>query len=521
MSETIWVLIPPAVTILLAVITKEVYMSLGIGIFVGCAMFNEFDILPAVNTMFSIMYEKIGAHAYVLIFLVLLGILVEEISCSSAARAYGEWVRRLAKGKRSVLFPTMGLGVLIFIDDYFNCITVGSAMRRITDQFGVTRAKLAYIIDSTAAPICVTAPISTWAAAVSSTLPASSESVGYSLFLRTIPFNIYAWLSLIFMACIIWSGRDYFTMAAYERNGSWRAELAEYDPEEDDLVSGEGTLPDLLCPIFVLIISCIACILYTGGYRVGMPIFHAISVSEPTKGLAMGTFIALIFTVGFYIARHVLSYKQISECLTMGFVNMTSSIFILCLTWTLSGICGEGYLDLGSYISHNIGRLAYLPSLFPALFFVAAFALSITTGTSWGTFGILIPIALSLAPSGNETTLILSVSAILAGAVGGDHVSPLSSTTILSSASAQCRHVDHVNTQIPYVAVVAACSFIGYLAAGFSGSGWIGSAAGLAALAAAVLYMRKGTPYSNGGEDMFRRMEMRDPNDMSSHEDNA
>lgn len=508
LSDTIWVLIPLAVTMLMAILTKEVYMSLGIGIFAGCAMYNEFSILPTLDTMFSILYDSIGTHAYVLIFLVLLGILVEEISCSSAARAYEEWAARVSHGKRSILFSTMGLGILIFIDDYFNCVTVGNAMRRITDRFSVTRAKLAYIIDATAAPVCVIAPVSTWAAAVSATLPSHSESEGFSLFLRTIPFNFYAWLTLLFMVFIIWSGKDYFTMATYEKDGRWRAELAEYDDEDDDLVSGEGSLSDLIWPILVLIVSSISCILYTGGYHIGMPLLEAISQSEPVKGLAMGTCLALIFTILFYFIRHVLSYKQICECLTMGFVNMTASIFVLCLTWTLAGICGTDYLNLGSYISRHIGQVPYLSSILPALFFITAFGLSITTGTSWGTFGILIPVALSTVPAGSDNALILSVSAILAGAVGGDHVSPISSTTILASASAQCRHIDHVNTQIPYVAVVAACCTLGYLIAGIFDDGWIGAAAGLTALAAAALYMNH-VP-TTAGKDIFRRIEMKD-----------
>lgn len=493
LAETSWALVPPLVTILLALTTKEVYMSLGIGIFAGALMYTDFQWLHAVDTLFTIMFDKIGTHAYVLIFLVLLGILVEVISCSGAAKAYGEWAVKAIHGKRSALFVTMVLGILIFIDDYFNCVTVGTVMRPVTDKFHITRAKLAYIIDATAAPVCIIAPISSWAAAVSSALPSSTDTDGFTLFLQTIPFNLYPWLTLLFMVLLIWRGKDYFTMAAYEKSHKGASDIPEEyemeaDEEEDESV-GNGKIIDLLLPIGILILSCIYCMLYTGGIHEGRPLWEALSESEPAKSLVMGTFLTLLFTMLFYLSRRVLDYKRFCECLTMGFIDMTSAIFILCLAWTLAGICGDEYLNLGGFVGNVISDNVQMAMFLPSLFFLASIGLSFATGTSWGTFGILIPIVVSVVGMENSMLLTTTVSAVLAGAVGGDHVSPLSDTTILASAGAQCHHIDHVSTQIPYVIVVSVCCFLGYLAAGFTENGWIGMVTGIAALLIAFGWM--------------------------------
>lgn len=487
MAETAWALIPPIITIALALLSKEVYMSLGIGIFVGAFMYCDFDFLQAVDTMFNIMAAAVGGNVHILVFLVLLGILVEAISSSGAARAYGEWAARVIQGKRSALSVTVILGVLIFIDDYFNCLTVGTVMRPVTDKFKITRAKLAYIIDATAAPVCIIAPVSSWAAAVASSLPESSTIDGFSLFLQTIPFNIYAWLTILFMLLLIWRGRDYFTMAAYEAKSHGELIIAEeYRQSENKLgESGNGKIIDLILPLAVLIGCCIFGLLYTGGIMEGKSIPTAFADCEAARGLVIGSFIALIFTFCFYIPRGVLSFSRFCKCLTMGFVDMTSAIFILCLAWTLSAVCGEEYLNLGGYVGSVVSGNAQIAMLLPALFFCVALGLGFATGTSWGTFGILIPIVLSVVDPADAQLLVITVASVLAGAVGGDHVSPISDTTILASAGAQCHHIDHVSTQIPYVMVVASCCIIGYLVSGITENGWLGTVTGVVCLLAA------------------------------------
>ncbi len=490
MVESAWSLVPPIITIVLALITKEVYMSLIIGIFAGALMFSGFDILASIDIFFSIMAEKVGSNVHILIFLVLLGIVVAAISRSGASRAYGEWAASVIKGKRSSLFVTALLGVVIFIDDYFNCLTVGTVMRPVTDKFKVTRAKLAYIIDATAAPICIIAPVSSWAAAVSSSLPESSNIDGFSLFLQTIPFNLYAWFTIAFMLFIIWSGKDFSTMAALERRNNGKLIIPkEYEDEQLEIV-GKGTILDLLLPLFVLIGGCIFGMLYTGGILEGANVSDAFANCESARGLVIGSFIALVFIFLLYIPRGILRFDKFCECFNQGFRAMTPAIFILCLAWTLSGVCGEDYMNIGGYVGEIVSHNATIGMFMPALFFLVAIGLAFATGTSWGTFGILIPIALAVI-SNDMHLMVITVSAILAGAVGGDHVSPISDTTILASAGAQCSHIDHVNTQIPYVIVVASCSFIGYLLAGFTNSGWIGLISGAVLLILVMIYIYK------------------------------
>jgi len=464
MAETIWSLVPPVVTIILALATKEVYMSLAIGIFIGALMFSGFSILGAIDVMFKIMSDKVGSNVYILVFLVLLGIMVAAIQKSGASRAYGDYAARKISSKKSALFVTMLLGVLIFIDDYFNCLTVGTVMRPVTDRFKVTRAKLAYVIDATAAPVCIIAPVSSWAAAVTSSLPEDSAIDGFALFLETIPLNLYAWLTLLFMIIIIWTGKDFSRMAAYEKqSGGTLVIPAEYADEESSAPVGNGQIIDLILPLVVLIGGCIFGMLYTGGILEGKGVADAFANCESARGLVIGSFIGLVFTFVLYIPRKVLDFSNFCSCFVEGFKQMTSAIMILSLAWTLSGIVGN---------SSTIGMML------PALFFLVAIGLAFATGTSWGTFGILIPIVLAVV--GTDTQLmIMTVSAVLAGAVGGDHVSPISDTTILASAGAQCHHIDHVSTQIPYVIVVAISCVAGYAVDGITRSGIFGDAAAI------------------------------------------
>lgn len=489
MTESIWSLLPPVITIILALITKEVYMSLIIGILSGALLFTQFNFLAAVDTMFDVMSDKIGGNINILVFLVLLGIIVSAISKSGASRAYGEWAAKAIQGKKSALLVTSFLGMLIFIDDYFNCLTVGTVMRPVTDKFNITRAKLAYIIDATAAPICIIAPVSSWAAAVSSSLPENSGIDGFALFLQTIPFNLYAWMTIIFLLFLIWLGKDFSAMAEFERKyGSKAVVPDEYKDEEMEKVEGNGTILDLVLPLVVLIAGCIFGMLYTGGILEGASVSDAFANCDSSKGLVIGSFTALVFLFLLYVPRNILGFNKFCECFNQGFRAMTPAVFILCLAWSLSGVCGEEYLNIGGYVGKLVDANAAVGMFLPAMFFLVAMGLAFATGTSWGTFGILIPIVLAVLGVENEM-LSVCIGAVLAGAVGGDHVSPISDTTILASAGAQCNHLDHVSTQIPYVLFVATCSFIGYLTAGVTSNGWMGVGAAIAALAAGMLYV--------------------------------
>lgn len=491
MSQTVWSLVPPLITIALALYTKEVYISLIIGILTGALMFCEFNFISAIDTMFTIMEAKVGGNVNILVFLVLLGILVAAISKSGASKAYGEWAARSIKGKASALFVTSFLGMLIFIDDYFNCLTVGTVMRPVTDKFKVTRAKLAYIIDATAAPICIIAPVSSWAAAVSSSLPEDSKIDGFQLFLQTIPYNYYAWFTLAFLMFLIWSGKDFATMAAYEKKyGTDVLVPEEYKDNDAETITGNGKIIDLVLPLAVLIAGCVFGMLYTGGILEGAGVAQAFADCNSSKGLVIGSFMALIFTFLLYVPRGVLVFNKFCECFSIGFKAMTPALFILCLAWSLSGVCGEEYLNIGGYVSQIVDANASIGMFLPAMFFLVAIGLAFATGTSWGTFGILIPIVLAVIGDYNELTVV-TIAAVLAGAVGGDHVSPISDTTILASAGAQCNHLDHVETQIPYVLVVSACCLFAYIVAGVTASGMTGLVAGLGALALCMFVVLK------------------------------
>ncbi len=488
-------LLPPVITIVLALLTKEVYFSLIIGIFSGAMLFTGGDFLQAINTFFSIMAGKVGDNVNILAFLVILGILVAAITKSGATRAYGEWARRVISGKKSALGLTAFLGMLIFIDDYFNCLTVGTVMRPVTDKFKIARAKLAYIIDATAAPICIIAPVSSWAAAVGSSLPDDSELDGFALFLQTIPFNLYAILTMIFMVFIIVSERDFATMGRAVKEFKIPAEYRDNVAAEEN-VSGNGKIIDLVLPLVVLIGACVYGMLYTGGIDEGKTVAEAFADCDASAALSMGSFISLIFIFLLYLPRGVVKFSEFCECFAQGFKAMVPAIFILCLAWTLSGVCGKDFLNLGGYVGMIVHEHASLAVFLPVIFFLVAIGLAFATGTSWGTFGILIPIALAVITLTPETyqMLVLCIAAILSGAVGGDHASPISDTTILASAGAQCSHLEHVATQVPYVLTVSACCVAGYLVDGFTQNGWLGLATGLGCLAAVMFVIKMKVP---------------------------
>ena len=435
MSGTIWALVPPIVAIALALWTKEVYLSLLIGILSGALLFTKFHILAATQTMIEVMNWKIGDNVNILLFLVFLGIIVALITKSGASQAYGDWASRKIKSQRGALFSTMLLGVVIFVDDYFNCLTVGTVMRPVTDKYKVSRAKLAYIIDATAAPVCIIAPISSWAAAVGSSLPDDCAIDGFSLFLKTIPFNLYAILTIVFMIILIGKNFDYGAMAKYH---------ADLVGKKEETADGDEEIKIIL-PIIVLIVLCISAMLYTGGILDGAGVATAFADCDSSLSLVLGSFFTLIFIFFFYLLRRIITFSQFCESFVQGFKAMTPAIMILSLAWTLSGICSADYLALGNFVGNVVSGNAVIGVLLPALFFAVAIGLSFSTGTSWGTFGIMIPIV----------------------------------TTILASAGAQCNHINHVSTQIPYAMTVAGCCLAGYLVGGFTGNGWLALIVGL------------------------------------------
>ena len=505
MAATAWSVLPPIITIVLALWTKEVYMSLIIGIFSGAMLFTGGNILESILTMFTVMSDKVGSNVNILVFLVILGILVAAISRSGATRAYGEWASKTIKGQRSALLLTALLGIVIFIDDYFNCLTVGTVMRPVTDKLKVARTKLAYIIDATAAPICIIAPVSSWAAAVGSSLPEDSTIDGFSLFLQTIPFNLYAWLTILFMLFIIWTARDFAAMGESIRANSKKfvipKEYADAEQKSADMELGHGKIIDLILPLLVLIAACVYGMLYTGGIHEGKTIAEAFANCDSAKSLVLGSFIAFVFTGVLYLPRRIITFNAFCDSFGWGFKAMTPAIFILCLAWTLSGICSKDYLNLGGFVGAIVSAHASIIMFLPPIFFLVAAGLAFATGTSWGTFGILIPIAIAVLGMNDPSMLVVCVAAVLSGAVCGDHASPISDTTILASAGAQCHHIDHVSTQLPYVGVVATCSFFGYIVDGLTENGWLGLLTGIICLAIAMVIIRARVPVIDAEKD--------------------
>ena len=479
MEGTIWAFLPALIAIILALVTKQVYISLFFGIFVGAFMYAGFDPLKAIFTLYQVMSEKVGSNTPIIVFLVVLGILVVLLQKSGGAKAYGEWASKKIKSKNGALAATAGLGCLIFVDDYFNCLTVGSVMRPVTDKFKVSRSKLAYIIDATAAPICIIAPISSWAAAVAGEL----EGDGLMVFMSTIPFNVYAILTIIMVFALCYFKFDFGKMKRNEivaetTNDLHAGILPDGDEELPIPVNPKGKVRHLLLPVLVLILCCIGGMLYTGffyNWDTGLigtelqsaNVIEAFSNCDAGMSLAIGSTVALLIIAIYYMLDGVLSFKEITGSFTEGFKAMVPAILILTFAWSLSGIMGAkgGYLDAKLFVQNNLANSSFPQFLFPAIFFVLAGAIAFATGTSWGTFGVLVPIAVTIL-GGSGTLTILTVSATLGGAVFGDHISPISDTTILASAGAECNHVEHVNTQLPYASAVAVIATLSYLVAG-------------------------------------------------------
>lgn len=477
---TLWSLFPPVIAIGLALITKEVYSSLFVGILSGGIIYAAASGTGFEGTFKAVVQDGLItnlSNAYnvgILVFLVVLGIIVVLMNKAGGSRAYGEWAAAHIKSRRGVALSTFFLGVLIFVDDYFNCLTVGSVMRPITDKHNISRSKLAYLIDSTAAPICIIAPISSWAAAVSGTVEGVN---GISLFINTIPYNLYAFLTILMVIFISISDTDYGPMKIHEdnaKNGDIFTTKNNTYEQDAQPVTERGRVIDLILPVAVLIVFCVVGMIYTGGFFSGTDFVTAFANCDAAYGLSLGSISALIVIIVYYMFRRVLKFNECMDSIAAGFKQMVPAILILTFAWTLKTM--TNHLEAGAFVSGVVQSATALSVLLPVILFVVAIGLAFATGTSWGTFGILIPIVTSVfeaelanvAQTGEiPSMVIICISACLAGAVCGDHCSPISDTTIMASTGAQCDHVNHVSTQLPYALKVAAVCVVGYLLSGF------------------------------------------------------
>lgn len=477
---TLWSLFPPVIAIGLALITKEVYSSLFVGILSGGIIYAAASGTGFEGTFKAVVQDGLItnlSNAYnvgILVFLVVLGIIVVLMNKAGGSRAYGEWAAAHIKGRRGAALSTFFLGVLIFVDDYFNCLTVGSVMRPITDKHNISRSKLAYLIDSTAAPICIIAPISSWAAAVSGTVEGVN---GISLFINTIPYNLYAFLTILMVIFISASDTDYGPMKIHEdnaKNGDIFTTQNNTYEQDAQPVTERGRVIDLILPVAVLIVFCVVGMIYTGGFFSGTDFVTAFANCDAAYGLSLGSISALIVIIAYYMFRRVLKFNECMDSIAAGFKQMVPAILILTFAWTLKTM--TNHLEAGAFVSGVVQSATALSVLLPVILFVVAIGLAFATGTSWGTFGILIPIVTSVfdaelanvSQTGEiPSMVIICISACLAGAVCGDHCSPISDTTIMASTGAQCDHVNHVSTQLPYALTVAAVCVVGYLLSGF------------------------------------------------------
>lgn len=477
---TLWSLFPPVIAIGLALITKEVYSSLFVGILSGGIIYAAASGTGFEGTFKAVVQDGLItnlSNAYnvgILVFLVVLGIIVVLMNKAGGSRAYGEWAAAHIRGRRGAALSTFFLGVLIFVDDYFNCLTVGSVMRPITDKHNISRSKLAYLIDSTAAPICIIAPISSWAAAVSGTVEGVN---GISLFINTIPYNLYAFLTILMVIFISVSDTDYGPMKIHEdnaKNGDIFTTKNNTYEQDAQPVTERGRVIDLILPVAVLIVFCVVGMIYTGGFFSGTDFVTAFANCDAAYGLSLGSISALIVIIAYYMLRRVLKFNECMDSIAAGFKQMVPAILILTFAWTLKTM--TNHLEAGAFVSGVVQSATALSVLLPVILFVVAIGLAFATGTSWGTFGILIPIVTSVfeaelanvSQTGEiPSMVIICISACLAGAVCGDHCSPISDTTIMASTGAQCDHVNHVSTQLPYALTVAAVCVVGYLLSGF------------------------------------------------------
>ena len=470
-------LLPPLVAITLALITKEVYSSLFVGIVTGALLYSNGNLFLGLTTM--LFHEEGGlifkvsssSNTCILVFVTVLGILVALMNKAGGSYAFGDWCAKHIRTRKGAQFMTMLLGVLIFVDDGFNCMTVGNVMRSVTDRFNVSRAKLAYLLDATAAPICIIAPVSSWAAAVTYSVPEELHINGFSMFLRTIPYNFYSLTTLLMMALIIFFNIDFGLMKVHEDNAKkgdiFTTPGRPFKDSDEQKANPKGKVIDLVLPVFVLIVISILCMIYTGGYFEGASLIDAFGNCNAAYALVMSSVVTLIFTFILYNIREVISFKEFMECLPAGFRSMCEPMIILIMAWNLSGM--TNLLGANIFIHDFVeGYAGNFKMFLPAIIFLVSVFLSFSTGTSWGTFSILIPIVCNVF-AGNYEMLVISIAACLSGSVCGDHCSPISDTTIMSSAGAHCEHFNHVSTQLPYAITAAIISFIGYILAGIAG----------------------------------------------------
>ena len=489
---TIWSLLPPVIAIALALITKEVYTSLFVGIIAGALLYSNFSFEGTLTHAFNNGIVASVADPYnvgIIVFLVILGIIVMLMNKAGGSAAFGRWASKHIKSRVGAQLATVALGVLIFIDDYFNCLTVGSVMRPVTDKSKISRAKLAYLIDATAAPVCIIAPVSSWAAAVSSYV---EEGNGIELFIKAIPFNFYAILTIIMMLFLAIFKTDFGPMAKHERNAKEKGDIfsgmKKLAETAEENANPKGKVIDLILPIVVLIVCCVIGMIYSGGFFEGAGFLQAFSDSDASVGLMLGSAVTLVITFIYYLFRRVLTFKEIAECIPEGFKSMVPAILILTFAWSLKAMTDS--LGAKEFVESIVkGSATGFQSFLPFIIFLIACFLSFATGTSWGTFGILIPITLSVFPLTNPLGIVC-MSACMAGAVCGDHCSPISDTTIMASAGAQCDHVTHVSTQLPYALTVAAVSAVTYIVAGFFPSAFIALPVGIALMIGVMIIVK-------------------------------
>ena len=491
MFGTFWALVPPIIAIGLALITKEVYSSLFIGAVAGALFYAGFHVEALDSLLNDGIVAAISDNAGIFMFLVLLGILVALLNKAGGSAAFGRWAKTHIKTRGGAMFAAFLLGILIFVDDYFNCLTVGSVMRPVTDGHRISRAKLSYLIDATAAPICMIAPISSWAAAVSGVV---EDYSGFELFVRAIPFNFYSLLTIVMVLFLCKSGMDYGPMRRHELNAIRNGDLfteGEQPEAMQEVSNPRARVIDLVLPIVILVVLCVTGLIYSGVLAGGVGIFGAFENCDAFFGLPWGALIALVFTVIYFIARRVITFKEAMSCVPQGFCAMVPAILILTLATSLKNMTSLlGAKEFVGTLMKSASSGLY--SLLPAVIFLVACGLAFATGTSWGTFGILIPIVTEVFKA-DFTLMIVGVSACLAGAVFGDHVSPISDTTIMASAGAQCNHINHVSTQFPYAATVAAVSFVTYIVAGFVPNAYIVLPIGIVLMIATLLVIRSVT----------------------------
>ena len=495
---TIWALLPPLVAIILALITKEVYSSLFVGIVVGALLYSGFKFEGTVTQIFEGGIIKVLSDSYnvgILIFLVILGSVVCMMNKAGGSAAFGRWASKKIHTRVGAELAAIILGVLIFIDDYFNCLTVGSVMRPVTDRHHVSRAKFAYLIDATAAPVCIIAPISSWAAAVSGFVEGQD---GLAIFVRTIPYNFYAILTIVMMVGMVLMKTEFGAMRTHEINALngdlYTTSARPYENATDDETPNpRGKVIDLVIPIVMLVICCVISMIYTGGFFSGTDFVTAFSQSDASVGLAMGSAFGLVFAIIFYMIRRVINFRDCMGCIPEGFKAMVPAIMILTFAWTLKAMTDS--LGAAVFVEEAMRSVAGgIEVILPAIIFLVGCGLAFATGTSWGTFGILIPIVVAVFEKSSPEMMIISMSACMAGAVCGDHCSPISDTTIMASAGAQCDHVTHVSTQLPYAILAAAVSFVTYIVAGFVKTAWIALPVGIVLMLIVLFVIKMKNP---------------------------